>query len=88
MIKRFLLMLIKAYRLFLSPHLGNACRFEPSCSIYAHDAIELHGALSGVYLTFGRLARCHPWCQGGIDPVPQEKPRPFSKLIVPSSFKK
>lgn len=67
----FLLGGVKAYRYFLSPWLGSACRFEPTCSAYAQQALELHGAAAGTYLATRRLLRCHPWCAGGIDPVPQ-----------------
>ena len=66
----FLIRLVQAYRLLLSPWLGSACRFEPTCSIYALQALETHGAGLGSYLTLRRLARCHPWCAGGVDPVP------------------
>lgn len=83
--QRVLLGLILAYRFMLSPWLGNACRFEPSCSRYALEAIERHGALTGSYLMTRRLLRCHPWCAGGCDPVPVEPPRLFSRLISPES---
>lgn len=83
-----LLGLVKGYRLLLSPWLGSACRFEPSCSVYAIGALECHGALAGSYLTLGRLARCHPWCEGGHDPVPTVAPTPFSRLISLSCEKK
>ena len=66
----FLIRLVQAYRLLLSPWLGSACRFETTCSIYALQALETHGAGFGSYLTLRRLARCHPWCAGGVDPVP------------------
>jgi hypothetical protein len=62
--------LVKGYRLLLSPWLGSACRFEPSCSAYSLQALQQHGAATGSYLTLRRLARCHPWCDGGHDPVP------------------
>jgi hypothetical protein len=61
---------IRAYRLLLSPWLGSACRFTPTCSAYAIEAIEQHGASHGSYLAARRLLRCHPWCHGGVDPVP------------------
>ncbi len=70
MMQRVLIALVKGYRLLLSPWLGSACRFEPTCSAYALQALELHGAAQGSYLTVRRLARCHPWCAGGHDPVP------------------
>ena len=72
--------LVKAYRLLLSPWLGSSCRFEPSCSAYSLQALQQHGAVGGSYLTLHRLARCHPWCDGGIDPVPA---RLFTRLITP-----
>jgi uncharacterized protein len=62
---------IRAYRFFLSPWLGSACRFEPTCSRYALDALEQHGAAAGAYLATRRVLRCHPWCDGGIDAVPR-----------------
>lgn len=61
--------LIRAYRRFLSPLLPPACRFEPSCSRYALEAVERHGALRGSALALRRLARCHPFHPGGYDPV-------------------
>jgi len=64
-----LITLVKGYRLLLSPSLGSDCRFEPTCSAYSLHALEQHGAVAGTYLTLGRLVRCHPWCDGGIDPV-------------------
>jgi hypothetical protein len=70
MIKGLLIGLVKGYRLLLSPWLGSACRFEPTCSAYSLQALQRHGAAAGSYLTLKRLARCHPWCQGGHDPVP------------------
>jgi len=71
MMQRFLIAIVKAYRLLLSPWLGAACRFEPSCSVYALQALAQHGAGRGSYLTLRRLARCQPWCAGGHDPVPE-----------------
>jgi len=61
---------IVLYRLFVSPVLPNACRYEPSCSRYALDALHRHGALAGTWLALKRIARCHPWASGGYDPVP------------------
>ncbi len=65
-----LLGLVRGYRLLLKPWLGNACRFEPTCSAYALQALECHGAWRGSVLTGWRLLRCQPWCAGGHDPVP------------------
>jgi putative membrane protein insertion efficiency factor len=62
--------LIRGYQLAISPLLGPRCRFYPSCSHYAIEAIETHGAQRGVWLTIKRISRCHPWHEGGFDPVP------------------
>lgn len=72
--------LVQGYRLLLKPWLGNACRFEPTCSQYALDALRRHGALAGGTLAAGRVLRCHPWCDGGIDPVPANAPGLFTRL--------
>ena len=88
MVRDALIGLVRAYRLLLSPWLGSACRFEPTCSVYALQALERHGAAAGAGLTAARLLRCHPWCAGGHDPVPEEAPRLFSRLISPTSSKK
>ena len=79
---------VHAYRLTLSPWLGSSCRFEPTCSVYSLGALETHGALAGGYLTVVRIARCHPWCAGGHDPVPTEPPRLFRRLLSPTAEKK
>lgn len=68
--KDLLLLLIRGYRYLLSPWWGNHCRFTPSCSEFASEAIERHGAARGTWLAMRRIARCHPWCAGGFDPVP------------------
>lgn len=82
MIRRVLIGIVKAYRLLLSPWLGQSCRFEPTCSAYAIEALERHGAAKGSYLTLHRLVRCQPWCQGGHDPVPPSKAgRPHSRSL-------
>jgi uncharacterized protein len=75
--------LVRAYRLLLSPWLGSACRFTPTCSAYALDALAQHGAAAGSYLTLARLARCQPWCDGGHDPVPAQlhAPKLLSRLL-------
>ncbi len=65
-----LLVLIRLYQWFLSPLMGTACRFAPSCSHYGFEAIAVHGPLRGTWLTLRRLLRCHPWGGSGFDPVP------------------
>ncbi|MEE4330486.1 MAG: membrane protein insertion efficiency factor YidD [Wenzhouxiangella sp.] len=67
---RFLLALIRCYRYLLSPWLGGHCRFTPTCSVYAMQAIELYGPARGSWMACKRLLRCHPLCAGGHDPVP------------------
>jgi len=84
-INQFLMGLVRGYRFFLSPWLGSACRFTPTCSQYALQALERHGPAAGSYLAARRLLRCHPACAGGHDPVPEQKPRLFSFLSKPSS---
>jgi putative membrane protein insertion efficiency factor len=86
--RTLLIAVVRFYRLFLSPWLGSSCRFEPTCSAYALQALQEHGASSGAYLTVARVARCHPWCAGGLDPVPKESPRLLTRLIHTSSKKK
>jgi putative membrane protein insertion efficiency factor len=68
--KPLLLALLRAYRYLLSPWIGGSCRYWPTCSEYSREAIEVHGAARGSYLTIARLARCHPYGAGGVDPVP------------------
>ena len=79
--RQALLGLVRFYRFFLKPWLGNACRFEPSCSAYALAALQQHGAAAGSYLAARRILRCHPGCEGGCDPVPATAPAFFSRLI-------
>ena len=76
--QRGLMGLVRVYRLFFKAWLGSACRFEPSCSAYALQALQQHGAAKGGLLTAGRLLRCHPYCHGGCDPVPKSFPYPAS----------
>jgi putative membrane protein insertion efficiency factor len=83
-----LIALVKAYRLLLSPWVGSACRFEPTCSAYSLEALQTHGAARGSYLTLRRLVRCHPWCAGGHDPVPQADQQFLSKLTSSNIGKK
>ena len=80
--QRLLLALVHAYRWLLSPWLGSSCRFEPTCSRYALGALQRHGAAAGSYLVVCRLARCHPWCAGGLDEVPEKAPALFRRFIT------
>ena len=70
MIKQLLLILIKFYQFFISPLTGQNCRFYPSCSAYAVEAVQKHGSLKGSLLAVKRILRCHPFHAGGFDPVP------------------
>jgi putative membrane protein insertion efficiency factor len=81
-VQRLLMGVVRGYRLLLSPWLGSSCRFEPTCSAYALQALAQHGAAMGSYLTVHRLVRCGPWCTGGHDPVPSQAPRLFSDLFL------
>lgn len=69
MIKKFLIVLLRFYKAAISPYLGNNCRFTPTCSEYAMEAIERHGAIKGSWMAIRRLLRCNPFCKGGYDPV-------------------
>ena len=80
--QRVLMALVRGYRLLLSPWLGSSCRFEPTCSSYSLEALERHGATIGSYLTVARIARCHPWCNGGFDPVPSRAPSLFRRFVA------
>lgn len=68
--RRLLIFLIHCYKICISPFIGNHCRFHPTCSTYAQEAIARHGALRGSWLALRRVGRCHPWHEGGVDPVP------------------
>lgn len=74
--KHLIILLIKGYKLTLSPFLGRCCRFHPSCATYALEAVDRHGAFKGSWLTLRRIGRCHPWHEGGEDPVPPASPAP------------
>lgn len=65
-----LVLMLRAWKMMISPYLGNHCRFIPTCSVYAINALQLHGLIAGGWLTVKRLVRCNPWCEGGEDPVP------------------
>ncbi|MET0383917.1 MAG: membrane protein insertion efficiency factor YidD [Burkholderiaceae bacterium] len=68
--RRVLIALVRSYRLLLSPWIGQSCRFTPTCSVYAIDALSRHGAIIGTGLAAWRVLRCNPLCEGGCDPVP------------------
>ena len=81
--RRLLAWPVRAYRFFLSPWLGTACRFEPTCSGYAIEALDQHGALRGGWLAARRVLRCHPWCDGrhGIKPPVAPDPNALTKNL-------
>lgn len=86
MIAAALKALVRGYQLLFSPWVGGDCRFEPSCSAYALQALDRHGAAVGSYLAARRLLRCHPWCEGGHDAVPLQgigRPRLFTRHVEP-----
>lgn len=66
---------VKAYRLLFSPWVGHNCRYQPTCSVYALEALERHGAIKGGWLALTRICRCHPWGKSGYDPVPEKQDR-------------
>lgn len=70
-LQKVIIFTIKTYQFFLSPLLGNCCRFYPSCSSYAIEAIQSHGSINGFYLILRRILCCHPWHPGGVDFVPE-----------------
>jgi uncharacterized protein len=69
-VRLILIALLRFYKRWISPVLPSACRFHPTCSVYMIQAIEAHGAIAGVWMGLKRLGRCHPFCEGGNDPVP------------------
>ncbi len=68
--RRFFILLVRGYSYLISPLLGNNCRYYPSCSAYMQEAIEVHGVWCGLWLGSKRILRCHPFHEGGVDPVP------------------
>lgn len=76
--RRAIQFIIRGYQLAISPLLGSHCRFYPCCSQYAIEAVEQHGVIRGCWLTLKRLGRCHPLCEGGIDPVPSNSAKPIT----------
>ncbi|MBU8901345.1 MAG: membrane protein insertion efficiency factor YidD [Victivallales bacterium] len=78
--KNLIIALVKLYRLCISPWFSPCCRFQPSCSGYAQEALEKHGLIKGLYLSFLRIIRCHPFCEGGHDPVPRKKASNASQI--------
>lgn len=86
--RQLLIVLVRVYRLLLSPWLGNSCRFAPTCSVYAIQALQRHGAVVGTGLATWRVLRCHPWCTPGDDPVPERPLRLFTDLLSSSNSEK
>ncbi|MDO9458211.1 membrane protein insertion efficiency factor YidD [Nocardioides sp.] len=83
--KYLLIGLLKLYRLLISPLYGEVCRYYPSCSAYALEAVQVHGSIKGSWLAVRRLARCHPWAPGGVDKVPPPKVRRPAAIAQPVS---
>ncbi len=87
--KHVLIWLLKGYRFAISPLYGQVCRYHPTCSAYALEAVQTHGAARGTWLAARRVARCHPWAAGGLDPVPPPKNRrsatPSARLATPTT---
>ncbi|MBR3676741.1 MAG: membrane protein insertion efficiency factor YidD [Alphaproteobacteria bacterium] len=73
--KKLPIALIKIYQIFISPLCPGVCRFRPTCSQYAIEAIKVHGVIKGTWLSFRRICRCHPWGGSGYDPVPPKETR-------------
>jgi len=78
MMRRALIAMVRGWQLSVGAWMSPSCRFHPSCSGYAIEALQRHGAIAGTYLATRRIVRCGPWCAGGDDPVPLEKPRLFT----------
>jgi len=75
LVKYVLIALLRGYRAVISPLYGQVCRYHPSCSAYALEAVQVHGSIKGTWLAVRRLGRCHPWAAGGHDPVPPHSTR-------------
>jgi len=71
--RRLMIACVRCYRYCLSPFMATHCRFHPSCSSYAEEALQRHGLFKGLWLTLRRIGRCHPWHPGGYDPVPENR---------------
>ena len=82
--KHVLVALLRLYRAVISPLYGQVCRYHPSCSAYALEAVQTHGSLHGSWLAARRLGRCHPWAAGGYDPVPAHPRPPRSGATAPT----
>lgn len=85
-LKKLVIAPIRFYQRFISPLMPPRCRYYPTCSHYAVEAIEVHGVLRGVWLAIKRISRCHPWHSGGIDPVPPARAKPSSSEKVRSEI--
>lgn len=81
--KYLLIGLLKAYRAVISPIYGQVCRYHPSCSAYALEAVTVHGSVRGTWLAVRRIGRCHPWAAGGYDPVPARSSRVRADTVSP-----
>lgn len=82
-------LIIRGYQLLISPMLGPRCRFHPSCSHYAQEALQVHGLRRGGWLALRRISRCHPWYPGGVDPVPATQTLgTANKPIAPDNTKR
>lgn len=80
--KHVLVALLRVYRFAISPMYGQVCRYHPSCSAYALEAVQVHGSVRGSWLAVRRLGRCHPWAAGGLDPVPPRRRRSPSDAVT------